>query len=1349
MRGSGPNLWPFVVRGLGFEVVTTVFDDAHFVEMVQQAGFCQRARALSSTSRSRDLTRGVDVVFLSFDVLPGRSIVSYWDRWALPHVFYAPLGWAERPPVGWTHRRQTFSHADLGGSTTARWILEVWYPPDAVPCEPETRPPQPHIPLASRLGDREGARACPPPPGFTTYPREVVREEGGPGVLSWGLFPHNTPEVDIVCACQFSPSGFGRRRATVRELADLWDLSILVSEAVGSRADFGSMVASCCRTPPGKFLQYGADLLLTGGFRGGRAKEDNEVIMENKEVKSRGAEDVTTEEVREDSREVMGDNREPTPVIAVPLASRIDLLPPPTVGRQEGQKADNAEVPTHIWDFFFKESFADQFGRPPPAGWETALDGFRRLAIRFWRRRLLSSYREWRTKHYPLRQEGAGHLVRLDKTSGHYVWTSKSKKRGRGKSLVDVGSQRYRAERRTQAEKPAYQQSMSMAADALTKAAGPYHRDHKLYMRTWWEWVEGSTLFFWRWPERFQSDARDGQPHFMTGDPKPYMRQQRPPTPEEVEKVREKILPVRIRKYIEPGVVRSLIHYFWVSKGVSDIRMVYDGTGCGLNDFIWAMHFGLPTVRHTLRSMLPGYYQCDMDVGEMFLNFMLHEMLRELSGVDISSLRSDDPLFERARSTSYERWCRNWMGLKDSPVRSIAHMTRIKHIAYGDRKDRTNPFHWERVVFNLPGTTGYRPDLPWVMKIRYDGHLACEVYVYVDDGRATGHSRWICWKAISRFSSVCADKGVQDATRKRTCPRLDPDQWAGTMLHADGGELVGLVSDKKWEKTKAKIDELDQLVRLADERKDSTSQERSKIPLKPLLSIRGYLIYVTRTYDWMNPYLKGLHNTISGWRPDYVDGWKLTGREAMMFRRAQQDDQSDEEDEAQGPPEMVEVQDRLRRDIRVLKELTSPAEPPRRKYRSRRILVALHLPGDASGQGFGSALITLTGIEYESGTWEVVWSEKSSNFREADNLVRKIEDLVERGLRGAEIFIYTDNFVFESVYYKGYSKSSEDLSDVILRLYQAARKGDLILHVIWIAGTRMKAMGVDGLSRGDLVDGMMAGMDPLSFVPVAQGADERSRGGVSTWIRSWWQEPGQTGRAAGPWAGAPLVEVTKDNMFELKDVVGPRLWMLPPAVMETVLEMFTDDRTAHPWNAHVFAVPKLMTHLWRKALSKDADILFEVVTGDHFWAREQHEPLLIAIVFPLCHRPDYQGPWALRDCERVRSIAVDLERGFKVHAGKTLRGQSGELLDVEPAMQEMWKTPVRRSRAILLQLLDFARRFPPVQECLVRGLLRGKFEGPVPKASGGGPGGGGRGGRRKRPPTGDEGLGKIQKRQKR
>ena len=41
----------------------------------------------------------------------------------------------------------------------------------------------------------------------------------------------------------------------------------------------------------------------------------------------------------------------------------------------------------------------------------------------------------------------------------------------------------------------------------------------------------------------------------------------------------------------------------------------------------------------------------------------------------------------------------------------------------------------------------------------------------------------------------------------------------------------------------------------------------------------------------------------------------------------------------------------------------------------------------------------------------------------------------------------------------------------------------------------MKAWGVDGLSRGNLLEGTMDGEDPLSFIPLSEGANKRSKEG--------------------------------------------------------------------------------------------------------------------------------------------------------------------------------------------------------------------------------------------------------------
>jgi hypothetical protein len=59
----------------------------------------------------------------------------------------------------------------------------------------------------------------------------------------------------------------------------------------------------------------------------------------------------------------------------------------------------------------------------------------------------------------------------------------------------------------------------------------------------------------------------------------------------------------------------------------------------------------------------------DVDIGEMFLNFMLHKSLRPLAGVDLTHY------FPRETDEKvWESWTRAAMGLTSSPYQSVQGM---------------------------------------------------------------------------------------------------------------------------------------------------------------------------------------------------------------------------------------------------------------------------------------------------------------------------------------------------------------------------------------------------------------------------------------------------------------------------------------------------------------------------------------------------------------------------------------------------------------------------------------------------------------------------------------------------
>ena len=1320
VRSSTVSLWPQVAHALGFTVVLAVSPSVEYGIVLERA-----CPGLLSSPNDTNVAEA-QVVFGDWASM-GTDDIAYWENITLPHVVCLDQQAELVVPPHWLLYRHTFSHAEVGGVTNGNFELGILIHEDhAITYDDPGSLPQFPVQIP----------ACLENVLISTVSAQQYEVVGGLDELTAEVAPGTPPSyigrllnpkglapsqklgsVTVIVPCVFCKSGYGKRKLVLAEVAGAWDVPIGVQEAFLKHGEGGEeMLEEMCGGHPGKVMHFGTDYLLSVYCRGGLGNVGGRALSP------------TTENPK------LSLIREAARVAAAQKAPERALQ---MVVKQEGQKADDADVPYHLWDAWWLSrreeanlpTLEGWVGRPteqmPDSGltrWRWGLKQLRNLwFIREWRRRVTRSFCVFARKYNRCGEPKAsgGSLVWWSASESGWVWST-------------TGRQIYRSTWERQRATTNLADIMESGKEAIVRAT----------KASWWDWEGGSSLFFWRWPESHFRWAREGQPHFLTGElPRFTEAQRKPATPKIHALVRRKVNKVRQRLYISPGNVRSLTHMFDVDKPPDDIRMVYDGTVSGINEALDSPHFSLPVVANTLRSLLPEYHGADLDVAEMFLNWWLGVALREYSGVDITHVQtkpaSEREEWEVGRDRPWERWVRNFMGLKDSPYRSLQLMIKAKFIAYGDREDESNPFKWHVVVLNLPGDKDYDPSLPWVMKVRRDGHLACEVYIYVDDGRFTGWSKLECWRAVRKFSSVLSWLGIQDAYRKRTEPLTTPGPWAGTVTSTKG-EVVATVSGQKWAKTRDVIREMATMM----------EEDAEAMPRKRLEQIRGFLIYVGRTYRWMNPYLKGLHLTIDSWRKDRDEHGYRTGPktawEVEVARRTAAEAIGDGsevdwrafEEPREGdaePPATVSAVGRLPEDIHHLGELTSGEEPAVQKCRARYALAAAYLMGDASGKGFGSGIWDHKGVAYRAGSWKPSYSNESSNFREAENLTRRIEEMGKAGeLDNKELFVFTDNATYEGTFYKGYSKSSRKLTAIIFRLRKVERETGCILHVIHIAGTRMKFAGVDGLSRGDCMEGMMAGgKQPWDYVPLNEDADKRTGGRVTAWVNQWWHgldgkpwcQPDE--REGQVWESSKLVKLEPTDWFRLHEIPGHRLWVPPPAAMTAVMECFTEDHLVNPHLAHVFVIPRFMTHLWRKHLFKDADLKFYVQAGAPFWPRSMHEPLTVVVVLPLAHVENYRGPWKINGAPGADAFAKQLDTEFQRPSGCGRR----EFLDLDEPMPCLQEEEYKWSRDILFEFLHKQREFPPVRSGILRGLLpglRGRNVS-VPGATVGGRGGGRRG----------------------
>ena len=167
-----------------------------------------------------------------------------------------------------------------------------------------------------------------------------------------------------------------------------------------------------------------------------------------------------------------------------------------------------------------------------------------------------------------------------------------------------------------------------------------------------------------------------------------------------------------------PANIKNYIDYFTVMKGSTDVRVVFNGTSCGLNAATWSSNFWLPSSSSMTRLLSYGYKVVDIDLGEMFLNFPLHNCLKAFCGVDLTPFKRQifnqfphlREQYQKGRLATH--WTRLCFGWRQSPELSENYYYLAEEFVRGDRLAIDNPLRWDEVILNLVGNSDFDPSLP-------------------------------------------------------------------------------------------------------------------------------------------------------------------------------------------------------------------------------------------------------------------------------------------------------------------------------------------------------------------------------------------------------------------------------------------------------------------------------------------------------------------------------------------------------------------------------------------------------------------------------------------------------------
>jgi hypothetical protein len=376
--------------------------------------------------------------------------------------------------------------------------------------------------------------------------------------------------------------------------------------------------------------------------------------------------------------------------------------------------------------------------------------------------------------------------------------------------------------------------------------------------------------------------------------------------------------------------------------------------------------------------------------------------------------------------------------------------------------------------------------------------------------------------------------------RKRRPPSQSPGAWAGSVFSTKAGKVTTSVTQERWSKAQKMIKEL---------LNEADGDERHAFSYKRLEQIRAFLCHMAMTYETITPFLKGLHLTLASFLPQRDDeGWKLSDKEWLsqikvaakegkmisqeakdtteaeryaqdselnweIFIREKLDKNQILEDEALAalettthagdpPPARIRGVSSFFQDLGALLRLLAADSPPEVDVRSALVYAILYGFADASGRDFGSTVLGKDGTRYRVGTWDKDTEGESSNFQEFENVIETLEAEATKGhLKGAVIYLCTDNSTVESALYKGNSLSKK-LFELVLRARVLEMQQSVRILGLHVSGEHMKAKGTNGTLRGQLREGVIIGENMLDFIPWNAAPNDRTPQLVP-WLKTW------------------------------------------------------------------------------------------------------------------------------------------------------------------------------------------------------------------------------------------------------